>query len=295
MITRRGGAPALPCAGCAGGGATGFAGAGGLAAAGGGATAGFGGAGGATVTGAGGAIGASSTTSGSAASTGASTGASATGSAAIGCVTIVSGSGGAVTNTGASTGFSSTGGGAITAEAWRGCGMITRGGLGAAASGAGASGFGGAGGGTAGLLGATVAGGGGIGRGGADGCCACCVIALSTSPGLEMCDKSTLVRISSSGWAARDRGAGPAWARSCCARKWARTRSTSSASSELECVFFSVTPIRGSTSRMALLLTSNSLARSLIRVFCCCIRPFPSSEFPLRVHVNLTAFEVASS
>jgi hypothetical protein len=41
---------------------------------------------------------------------------------------------------------------------------------------------------------------------------------------------------------------------------------------ELECVFFSVTPTCGSASRMALLLTSSSLARSLIRTLL--IRPF---------------------
>src|ERR1035438_5544749 len=38
---------------------------------------------------------------------------------------------------------------------------------------------------------------------------------------------------------------------------------------ELECVFFSVTPTLSSRSRITLLLTSSSLARSLIRTFCC--------------------------
>src|SRR5664279_2744454 len=37
---------------------------------------------------------------------------------------------------------------------------------------------------------------------------------------------------------------------------------------ELECVFFSVTPTLISRSRITLLLTSSSLARSLIRTFC---------------------------
>jgi hypothetical protein len=62
---------------------------------------------------------------------------------------------------------------------------------------------------------------------------------------------------------------------SACARKCARTLSASWSSSELECVFFSVMPASGSTSRMALLLTSSSLARSLIRILL--IRPFSSS------------------
>jgi hypothetical protein len=48
--------------------------------------------------------------------------------------------------------------------------------------------------------------------------------------------------------------------------KCARTFSASCSSSELECVFFSVTPTSVRTSRMALLLTSSSLARSLIRI-----------------------------
>ena len=43
-------------------------------------------------------------------------------------------------------------------------------------------------------------------------------------------------------------------------------------STELECVFFSVTPTSTRTSRIALLLTSSSLARSLIRILL--IRPF---------------------
>ncbi len=54
--------------------------------------------------------------------------------------------------------------------------------------------------------------------------------------------------------------------------KCARTRSASSASSELECVFFSVTPTSVNTSRIALLFTSSSRARSLIRTLL--IRPF---------------------
>jgi hypothetical protein len=86
-----------------------------------------------------------------------------------------------------------------------------------------------------------------------------------------MCDKSILVLISSSPRSRRaDR------AEDDCAsdepRMWARTFSASCSSSELEWVFFSVTPTSGSASRMALLLTSSSLARSLIRTLL--IRPF---------------------
>jgi len=99
-----------------------------------------------------------------------------------------------------------------------------------------------------------------------------CVIALSTSPGREMCDRSILVLISSSPRRGRAERAGA------CAsdepRMWIRTFSASCSSSELECVFFSVTPTSGSASRMALLLTSSSLARSLIRTLL--IRPFSS-------------------
>jgi len=113
---------------------------------------------------------------------------------------------------------------------------------------------------------------GGAGRTGAGAAASFfCVIALSTSPGREMFDKSILVLISSSprsGRAARADGA--------CAsdepRRWIRTFSASCSSSELEWVFFSVTPTMGSVSRMALLLTSSSLARSLIRTLL--IRPF---------------------
>src|SRR5580698_7207453 len=115
----------------------------------------------------------------------------------------------------------------------------TEGGAGAAAGGA--TGLGGCGGATTGF--ATIVGGAGGRTGGAATASFFWVIALSTSPGREMCDKSILVLISSS---------------------WS--------SSELEWVFFSVTPTSGSASRMALLLTSSSLARSLIRTLL--IRPF---------------------
>ena len=134
------------------------------------------------------------------------------------------------------------------------------------ATGAGAAGLG-AGVATAGL----AATGGAAGRAGAATASFCCVMALSTSPGREMWDRSILVLISSSPRNGRVGLAGCEDA-SDEPRKWARTFSASCSSSELECVFFSVTPTIGNTSRMALLLTSSSLARSLIRTLL--IRPF---------------------
>jgi hypothetical protein len=94
------------------------------------------------------------------------------------------------------------------------------------------------------------------------------MIAFSTSPGLEMCERSILVLIASgSRRAVADFAVGPSeWP-----RKWRRTRSASSSSRELECVFFSVTPTSCRMSRIDLLLTSSSLARSLIRILL--IRP----------------------
>jgi len=103
------------------------------------------------------------------------------------------------------------------------------------------------------------------GRTGAGGAC-CLRMALRTSPGREICERSILVLISSLPTrleravllAAED---SPAAARKC-----PLTFSASWSSSELEWVFFSVTPTTVSTSRIALLLTSSSLARSLIRI-----------------------------
>ena len=93
----------------------------------------------------------------------------------------------------------------------------------------------------------------------------CCVIARSTSPGREIFERSILVLIPSSPWAARAGLAAPGEdserPRSCL-----RTKSASCSSSELECVFFSVMPTVVRTSRISLLLTSNSRARSLIRI-----------------------------
>jgi len=138
----------------------------------------------------------------------------------------------------------------------------------------------GVGGATAGL----AASGGAVGRTGAATASFFCVMAFSTSPGREMCDKSILVLISSSPRSGRaDR------ADDCASeepRMWARTFSASCSSSELEWVFFSVTPTIGRASRMALLLTSSSLARSLIRTLL--IRPFLYSALLLGLHCILT-------
>jgi hypothetical protein len=130
--------------------------------------------------------------------------------------------------------------------------------------------------------------GGAAGRGGTGGAAAAslrCVIAFSTSPGREMCDKSILVLISSS---PRTREAGlPEDAElSPVERRYTRTFSASCSSRELECVFFSVTPTCGSASRIALLLTSSSRARSLMRTLL--IRPFVSPCCNLGLHRDLT-------
>jgi hypothetical protein len=127
--------------------------------------------------------------------------------------------------------------------------------------------------------------GGAAGRAGGATASFCWVMALSTSPGREMLDKSIFVLISSSPRSGRadfalgdDASDEP--------RRWIRTFSASCSSSELECVFFSVTPTIGRVSRIALLLTSSSLARSLIRTLL--IRPFLYSALRLGLHCNLT-------
>ena len=174
---------------------------------------------------------------------------------------------------GGATGFS---GGATTAGRTGGTagggGIAGRGGGAAGVgevAGAGATGFGGAGGATTGL--ATMGGGAGV-RIGAAAASFFWVMAFSTSPGREMWERSILVLISSS--PRKGRAVLAACVCSAEPRMWARTFSASCSSIELECVFFSDTPTSGSASRMALLLTSNSLARSLIRTLL--IRPFLS-------------------
>ena len=184
-----------------------------------------------------------------------------------GCGGGTAGRGGAATGSGGATtvtGLSTTGG-AITGRTGGAGGGVTE----VCAAATGTAGFA-TGGPTTGL--ATTGGvAGRTGSGGAVAASFFCVIAFSTSPGREMCDKSILVLISSS---PRSRRA--VRADDVCdsdePRMWARTFSASCSSSELECVFFSVTPTSGSASRMALLLTSSSLARSLIRTLL--IRPF---------------------
>ena len=89
-------------------------------------------------------------------------------------------------------------------------------------------------------------------------------ISFATSPGLEIRERSTLVLISPGVSARRVSVPAPPAPLPPLPRYW-RTRSASSSSRELEWVFFSVTPTFASTSRIALLLTSNSLAKSLIR------------------------------
>jgi hypothetical protein len=104
-----------------------------------------------------------------------------------------------------------------------------------------------------------------------------CVIARSTSPGREMCDRSIFVLISSSPRGPRELDLPAGDEPSAEERRYTRTFSASCSSRELECVFFSVTPTNGSVSRIALLLTSSSRARSLIRTLL--IRPFVSPRF----------------
>jgi len=97
-------------------------------------------------------------------------------------------------------------------------------------------------------------------------CCSACLrsrIAFSASPGFEILERSILGSLAAAAERAPLDGAPP--------RRYVRTRAASSSSSELECVFFSVTPTAVKASRIDLLLTSSSRARSLIRTLL--IRP----------------------
>jgi hypothetical protein len=116
----------------------------------------------------------------------------------------------------------------------------------------------------------------GAGRGGAGGVAASFfwVIARSTSPGREIFERSIFVFISSAPRSGRELDLLDDEEPSPLERMYTRTFSASCSSRELECVFFSVTPTSGSVSSMALLLTSSSRARSLIRTLL--IRPFVS-------------------
>src|SRR6201996_2854822 len=100
-------------------------------------------------------------------------------------------------------------------------------------------------------------------------------MALSTSPGFETRDQS----IFCFGSLSTAFGAPAPFLPPVRWKCW-RTRSASSSSSELECVFFSVTPTCVRASRIALLFTSSSRAKSLIRTLL--IRPFVSYPTPFR-------------
>jgi hypothetical protein len=184
------------------------------------------------------------------------------------------GAGGATTAGGGAAGRGGTTAGGATGAGVAGfstCrGATTAGLTGATTVGAAGGGVGFATGGT--TTGFATTGGGGTGFGAGATASFCCVMAFSTSPGREMCDRSILVLISSSPRSRRAVAFELAAGASDVPRMCARTFSASWSSSELECVFFSVTPTIGSTSRMALLFTSSSLARSLIRTLL--IRPF---------------------
>jgi hypothetical protein len=201
---------------------------------------------------------------------------------------ITGSAGGALTSDGvtgeAAAGGATTGG----ATTGRGGATGTAGGAATEAGGAAAAGFA-AGGGvtvvgrltpagnaTAGFSAGACVTGGATRRGAAGGATASlrCVIAFNTSPGREMCDRSILVLISSSPRSVRELDLPAGDEPSAEERIYTRTFSASCSSRELECVFFSVTPTSASVSRMALLLTSSSRARSLIRTLL--IRPFVS-------------------
>jgi hypothetical protein len=101
--------------------------------------------------------------------------------------------------------------------------------------------------------------------GGASAAPFCWVMARRTSPGREIFDRSIFVLIPSSLVEVRELFE-ELGALSDRPRRCFRTRSASWSSRELECVFFSVTPTVVKTSRISLLLTSNSRAKSLIRI-----------------------------
>jgi hypothetical protein len=119
-------------------------------------------------------------------------------------------------------------------------------------------------------------------RGGGAGCASCCFfsrIALATSPTLWTFDQSIFGLASASCRAAAALPLPPLAFRMC-----VRTRSASSVSIELECVFFSVTPTAVSASRISLLLTSSSRANSLIRTVLIRPRVVSTSHRSLVLH-----------
>jgi hypothetical protein len=208
--------------------------------------------------------------------------AGAVGTAGLAGGTTVSGAcaGGVTITAGGAAGFSSTGAtGAATTET----GGLPTGGVTTTATGfSGTTGLGTTtaafsptgGEATSGLATGGAAGGVGAGLNATAGCCCCSwrsFSSLKTSPGLEILERSILGLIS-------DLSALSFGADADLAEKCLRTFSASSSSRELEWVFFSVTPTSSKTSRMALLFTSSSLARSLIRIFIRSVIP-PSTRF----------------
>ena len=192
------------------------------------------------------------------------------------------------------------GGAATIAGAWRGCGTIilfagtgfasavgctvAAGALTAGPAGAGLpagrAAIGAAGVAAAGF--ALVTAGGEAARGGA-GCISCCFfsrIARATSPTLCTFDQS-IFGFASASCRAPELPLPPRPF-----RMWARTRSASSVSMELECVFFSVTPTAVRASRISLLLTSSSRANSLIRTVLIRPRVSSTSHLPLVPHTD---------
>lgn len=135
-------------------------------------------------------------------------------------------------------------GGAVTRTAGRGVTGLAGGALGRGDTATGAAGFAIAFGGSAGFTGSGAA---------------VFWIAFSTSPGLEIFERSILGLNSSAAVLARG------FSVASLLLKCLRTFSAASGSMELEWLFFSVTPMFGSRSRIALLLTSSSRAKSLMR------------------------------
>jgi hypothetical protein len=209
-------------------------------------------------------------------------GAEAAGAAGLAGAAVAGGcTGGVTTTAGGATGFSGVGAaGAVAAGGAAGLatGGVTRtvfSGTTALVADAGASG---AGGGAAGGFTAAIGGRAGTtaGLAAAEGCCCCCSRSrnsLRTSPGLEILERSILGLISDAPAFSFEAGAD-------LAEKCLRIFSASSSSTELEWVFFSVIPSCSNTSRMALLFTSSSLARSLIRIFIRSVFP-PSARYAL--------------
>jgi hypothetical protein len=190
------------------------------------------------------------------------------------------------------------GGATMIFGAWRGWGTILRGSgrtsAGRAATGGGVTTRNG-GGATAGraVVSAEPAGGRTTTAGGAEagrcGYCACrsasCFrarMAFITSPGLEILDRSILGRFSSFRELPAPEGREPR-------SKYPRTRSASPDSIELEWVLPSARPIASRASRICLLLTSSSRARSLIRTLLIRLFSLPCPVNWSTCHSNLTA------